>query len=242
VTSPAVVLVCHEMPGMTPEFLAFIAHMRAAGLYPVIPHLFGEVGRPMRAGYFVKSALKICIAKEFQVLAKNHESPIASFLRALARAACERFKVERLGAVGMCFTGNFALGLLVEPKVVRAVASQPSLPFTFTPGSTKAIHLNDATVQVIAKRLADPEDEAEAMALRFSRDMLCPRARFDTLAKTFGENITLREIDSGRGNPHGLSFRAHSVLTVDLVDRAGHPTYEARRDVVAFLLEGLAVG
>lgn len=237
--SPPIVIVCHEMPGMTPEFLAFIAHLRAAGLYPVVPHLFGDVGRPMRVGYFLKSTLSICIAKEFHVLAKGHESPVAAFLRALTREACQRFDVQRVGAVGMCFTGNFALGLLVEPSVVRAVASQPSLPFTFTPGSSKALHLDAESVGIIAKRLADPDDDAAAMALRFSRDMLCPRARFDNLAETFGEHITLREIDSGRDNPHGLSFKAHSVLTVDLVDREGHPTFEARRDVVRFLQEGL---
>jgi len=35
------------------------------------------------------------------------------------------------------------------------------------------------------------------------------------------------EIDSSPGNPHGISTRTHSVLTVDLVDEPGHPTRSA---------------
>ena len=35
------------------------------------------------------------------------------------------------------------------------------------------------------------------------------------------------EIDSSPGNAHGISTRAHSVLTIDLVDEPGHPTRAA---------------
>ena len=33
-----------------------------------------------------------------------------------------------VGAIGMCFTGNFALSLMLEPVVRAPVLSQPSLP------------------------------------------------------------------------------------------------------------------
>lgn len=231
------VIVCHEMPGITPEFLGFIEHLEAAGFATVVPHLFGDVGRPMRVGYFLKSAVKVCVAKEFHVLAKGASSPVAGFLRALVAEACRRHGAARIGVIGMCFTGNFALGLLTEPTVVRAVASQPSLPFSFTPGSTRALHLSPSEIDTIRGRME--RGEAEAVALRFSNDILCPRARFDALRETFQHGLTLEEIDSRRGNPHGISVRAHSVLTVDLVDAAGHPTFEARRAVVDFLRGGV---
>lgn len=47
------------------------------------------------------------------------------------------------------------------------------------------------------------------------------------------------EIDSGRGNAHGLARRAHSVLSNDLVDVAGHPTRIALERVLTFLHERL---
>ena len=43
------------------------------------------------------------------------------------------------------------------------------------------------------------------------------------------------EIDSSKGNAHGIKPRAHSVLTVDLVDEPGHPTRAALDRVMEFL-------
>ena len=42
------------------------------------------------------------------------------------------------------------------------------------------------------------------------------------------------EIDSGRGNAHGIPRRAHSVLAFDYVDTPGHPTRGALDRVLAF--------
>nr|BFE50970.1 hypothetical protein GCM10017745_43970 [Saccharothrix mutabilis subsp. capreolus] len=33
-----------------------------------------------------------------------------------------------VGAIGMCFTGNFALTMMLEPAVLAPVLAQPSLP------------------------------------------------------------------------------------------------------------------
>ena len=41
------------------------------------------------------------------------------------------------------------------------------------------------------------------------------------------EGFEAIEIDSSRGNPHGIARTAHSVVTADLVDEEGHPTREA---------------
>lgn len=48
------------------------------------------------------------------------------------------------------------------------------------------------------------------------------------------------EIDSAKGNAHGISPAAHSVLTDQIREVDGHPAYEARKRVVEFLRERLA--
>ena len=48
------------------------------------------------------------------------------------------------------------------------------------------------------------------------------------------------EIDSSKGNPHGISGAAHSVVTEHLVDEPGHPTRDAYDRVLAFFRERLA--
>ena len=45
---------------------------------------------------------------------------------------------------------------------------------------------------------------------------------------------------AGVGNPHGIAASAHSVLTRDLVDEAGHPTRAALDRVLGFFRERLA--
>ena len=59
---------------------------------------------------------------------------------------------------------------------------------------------------------------------RFSHDKGCPAERFETLPRTFGDPFECIEFDSSPGNPFGIRSRAHSVLTVDLVDEPGHST------------------
>jgi hypothetical protein len=77
------------------------------------------------------------------------------------------------------------------------------------------------------------------LGLRFSGDPMCPRARFDTLRRELGDGFEAIEIDSGSGNAHGIPRTAHSVVTADLVDAAGHPTREALDRVLALFRQRL---
>ena len=77
------------------------------------------------------------------------------------------------------------------------------------------------------------------LGLRFTHDRMCPGERFETLRRALGSGFEGIEIDSGPGNPHGIPRTAHSVLTVDLVDRPGHPTHEALERVLARFRERL---
>ena len=67
---------------------------------------------------------------------------------------------------------------------------------------------------------------------RFTGDALAPRERFATLERELGDSFVGVEIDSSKGNEHGIRVRAHSVLTEDLVDEPGHPTRDALDQVL----------
>ena len=56
--------------------------------------------------------------------------------------------------------------------------------------------------------------------------------RFETLRRELGDGFEGIEIDSSPGNPHGIAKSAHSVVTTDLVDEAGHPTQAALHRVL----------
>jgi dienelactone hydrolase len=258
--SGGAVLVCHELPGPSPAFLGFVRHLREAGFRVVVPHLLGHLGRGPDLAHMARGLAEVCISGVFRALARDAESPISGWLRALASAMASRYGVTRVGAIGMCLTGNFALGLLLNPVVARAVACQPSLPLALTPVHAAALHLAPEAVRCIAGRLADPSDPAAALALRFRGDPLCPEARFAALRRAFPENLTLIELPPapasgsapGSAAPQdrvtpgpttaprraGHPF-AHATLTLDLDPTPGSPTSEARARVVAFLREGL---
>ena len=84
-TGPGVVVV-HEIPGLTAEVLGFADELVEAGYTVVLPHLFGEAGLPMSAGQVAKVLPKVCISREFTVMAAGETSPVVAWLRDLARS------------------------------------------------------------------------------------------------------------------------------------------------------------
>jgi len=141
-----------------------------------------------------------------------------------------------VGAIGMCMTGNFALALMVDESVMAPVLSQPSLPLPLTAAHRAALHLSDADLARVKERAAAG---CPVLGMRFTADPMVPRARFETLRRELGPAFEAIEIDSRRGNPHGIPRSAHSVVTVHLVDEAGHPTRAALERVLGFFRERL---
>ncbi len=230
------VVVIHEIPGITPEVLRFAERVVDAGFRVYLPHLFGTPGRPFSTGTVAVQMVRACISREFHVLARNHASPITRWLRGLCRSAFHECGGRGVGAVGMCLTGNFALALMVDERLMAPVLSQPSLPFPVTPSHRRALHLSPEELEVVRRRAAAG---CGVLGLRFTRDPLCPPERFERLRQELGGGFEAIEIDSSPGNPWGIPRTAHSVLTVDLVDRDGHPTREALERVLVFLRERL---
>ena len=231
------VLVMPEMPGITPEVAGFAKRVADAGFHVALVDLFGTPGRPLSPGYLLSSIARACISKEFSALASHRSSPVTEWLRVLARDLHERCGGPGVGAIGMCFTGNFALALMMEPALLAPVLSQPSLPFGLGAERRRALHITPECLAEVKRR--SKEEGVGVLGLRFTHDPLCPGERFETLRGELGEGFEGIEIDSSKGNPHGIAASAHSVVTNDLVDEEGHPTREALDRVMTLFEERL---
>src|SRR3546814_4570910 len=97
------------------------------------------------------------------------------------------------------------------------------LPLGVTAKARRGLYLSDEDLGRVQQRMAD-EPELCVLGLRFTGDKLVPRERFEHLREALGDRFVAVEIDSSRGNPHGIPAIAHSVLTEHLVDEPGHPT------------------
>jgi dienelactone hydrolase len=230
------VVIMSEMPGITPSVIRFAERVAAEGFTVFMPQLFGTPGKPLSMPYAISQLTRACISREFAVLAANESSPVVDWLRALCRHVHAELGGKGVGAIGMCITGNFALALMVVPVVAAPVLSQPSLPLGFGASRRAGMHISEGDLAAVKERCAAG---AQVLAMRFTHDPLCPGERFVSLRKELGPAVESIEIDSGPGNTWGIPRRAHSVVTNDLVDEAGHPTRKALDRVLAFFGERL---
>ena len=197
-----VVIVVHEIPGITPAVERFANDVVAAGFTVVMPDLVGTPGREVSGGYTISSMLKVCISREFTNMALNKTSPIISWLRALARSLHQEVGGIGVGAVGMCFSGGFALGMMVDDIMVAPVLSQPSLPFAIGKSRAADLNLSPDDAAVIAERASQG---CEVLGLRFDKDKLVGD-RFSSLRSLLGDSFIAVEIPSS-------TPKDHSVLT-----------------------------
>ncbi len=234
-SGPAVIVIA-EIPGITPTVAGFGRRVAAIGCTAVLPHLFGNPGAAPSASAVLKSLGPACISREFSILALKKTSPVTVWLRALAAHEHERCGGPGVGAVGMCFTGGFALAMMVDDTVVAPVLSQPSLPFPVSKRHKADIGISDSDLARVKVRIAEG---VCLLGLRFTNDLACFPERFETLRRELGDGFIAVELDSSKGNPHGHPRNAHSVLTEHLDDRAGTPTRAALDRVLDFFKERL---
>jgi len=234
-TGPAV-LVMHEVPGITVEVAHFARRVVDAGFTVFMPHLFGPVGVRTSPLNRIPELVKVCISREFRVLAENRSSPVADWLRGLARHIHEEMGGRGIGAVGMCVTGNFALTLTLDPWVLAPVLGHPSLPLPITPAKAAAVHVTPETFANARRRSA--EDGLKVLGVRFHGDTLfCRAPRFETLRRELGDAFEGIELPAASAKPQPEP--PHSVLTIGLIDREGEPTHEAVERILSFLSERL---
>src|SRR5499427_5387537 len=121
---PAVIVMA-EMPGISPHVARFARWVREAGFTVYMPSLFGRDGAVPSAEEGALVFQRACISAEFCALQANAASPVTQWLRALARQAHQECGGPGVGAIGMCFTGNFALTMMLEPSMLAPVLAQP---------------------------------------------------------------------------------------------------------------------
>src|SRR6478672_9359013 len=171
------VVVIHEIPGITPKVIGFGEEVVAAGYSVVMPSLFGkdEGGfNPVNVG---RAMTQVCVSREFTKLATGETTPVAGWLRSLARELHEELGGPGVGALGMCFTGGFALAMMVDTAVVAPVLCQPSAPFAVSPGRSRDLNLSPADLDVVKGRCAAGQ---QVLGVRYLRAPAVGR-RFEPL-------------------------------------------------------------
>ena len=231
-SGPAVIVIA-EMPGITPKVADFARRVVGIGCTAVMPHLFGVPGREVSpqsmgklkmAGAMASSAVPACISRDFTAFATGRTSPVISWLRALAASEHERCGGPGVGAVGMCFTGGFALAMAADDRLLAPVLSQPSLPIGLTRKSRHNIDICAADLAKVKRRCED--EGLEVLGLRFRGDRFVPPERFEFLREQLGDAFIGVELDDESAKP-GTGVPPHSVLTEHLIDEPGQPTRDA---------------
>jgi dienelactone hydrolase len=212
------VVVIHEIPGITPGVLGFAEEVVARGFTVVMPSLFGRPGAPATVVESVRSIAGICVSREFTMFAMGRTTPVAGWLRSLARELHDELGGPGVGAVGMCMTGGFALAMLADAPVAAPVLAQPASPAPLGAARRADLGLSPADLESVKAKVAAG---CQVLGLRYQGDPAVG-TRFDTLRRELGANFIAVEFPG----------RKHATLTE-------HRQQEGVDRVLAFFEEKL---
>lgn len=207
------VMLLHEFPGIKPD-LVQLANTLAENFRVVVPSIFGHDGEPKAAG----SLKQICVQREVHLLARHTVSASVGWLRDFADEHVARRRNEPYGVIGMCFTGNFALALAVDPRVTAAVLAQPSIPVW-----PWALGLSPEDRETLQNRTG-----LRAQGYRYRCDWMSPAAKLEAAERLLGPD-KMKIFPLSRN-----SKQRHSTLT------GACPSPVAIAGIQSFLAERLA--
>ena len=118
----------------------------------------------------------------------------------------------------MCFTGGFALAMMVDTSVAAPVLAQPSLPFPVGRKRAADLGISPDDLAVVKRRATAGCD---VLGLRYEKDV-ATGTRFETLTREIGDAFIRVEFPG----------RKHSTLTE-------HRQQEGVDRVLAFFAEKL---
>lgn len=197
-SGPGVVVIA-EIPGITPDVVTFAEEVVAQGFTVVLPHLFGDVPSASGPGAAVRTLAKVCVNREFNKLRLHETSPVATWLRSLARTLHAELGGPGVGALGMCFTGGFALAMMVDESVAAPVLAQPSLPFAIGKARGADLNLSPEDLDAVRRRATAG---CQVLGVKYADDPAVG-TRFETLTREIGDAFVRVE----------LPGRKHSTLT-----------------------------
>jgi dienelactone hydrolase len=199
-TGPGVIVIS-EIPGITPAVIAFADEVVDAGFTVVMPSLFGTPGAANTNARIAGTLGQICVSRELSLLALRKTQPVADWLRGLARDLHAELGGPGVGALGMCFTGGFALAMMVDDAVAAPVLAQPSAPIAVSPRRSRDLNLSPADLAAVKARAAAG---CQVLGLRYRADPMVGK-RFTTLSRELGDAFLRVEFDG----------RQHATLTED---------------------------
>ena len=208
-TGPGVIVI-HEIPGISRPVIKFAEEIVDAGFTVVMPHLFGKPDVRVNLATVATAVRKVCVSNEFVTLHAGKTAPIADWLRSLARELHGELGGPGVGALGMCMTGGFALGMMVDPAVAAPVLCQPSAPFAVTPALGRDLGLSPADLATVKQRAANG---CPVLGTRFTRDPAVG-TRFDVLTRELGENFIKVEMP---GIKHATTTLHRQQKAVDAI-------------------------
>jgi dienelactone hydrolase len=193
------VIVIHEIPGITPAVIAFAEEVVARGFSVVLPSLFGREEASATVRESLRSIARVCVSREFSLFALGRTSPVATWLRSLARELHAELDGPGVGAVGMCLTGGFALAMLADAPVAAPVLAQPASPAPVGKARKADLGLSPGDLASVKTKVAAG---CQVLGLRYDRDPAVG-TRFDTLRRELGDNFIAVEFPG----------RKHATLT-----------------------------
>jgi dienelactone hydrolase len=212
------VIVIHELPGITPAVIAFAEEVAARGFTVVLPSLFGRDQAPVTARETLRSLAQVCVSREFSMFALGRTTPVAAWLRSLARELHAELGGPGVGAVGMCMTGGFALAMLADAPVAAPVLAQPASPAPVSRARRADLGLSPGDLAAVKAKVAAG---CQVLGLRYQDDPAVG-TRFETLRRELGDNFIAVEFPG----------RKHATLTA-------HRQQEGVDRVLAFFEEKL---
>jgi hypothetical protein len=110
----------------------------------------------------------------------------------------------------MCFTGGFALAMMVDDSVAAPVLCQPSAPFAVTPARSRDLNLSPGDLDVVRGRCAAGQ---QVLGVRYRSDPAVGK-RFDTLTTELGDAFIRVELE---GKGHSTVTTHRQQVAVDAV-------------------------
>ncbi len=208
------VLILQELPGFGEQAVKFAEQVIDEGFRVYFPHLLGKLGKEDNTQAVLNIVRNYCILREFQFFASGRQSRIADWMRDLCAEISDRESGAKIGVLGMCMTGSFAIPLIAEPSVAGAVASQPSLPFKPVQG----LHMSPGDVSLARDAM---KTKGPAIAMRYRKDTICQPRHVSDLYDAFKPHLETEEYEELPGRTGKRP--AHALMTVDQ-----HPEAYAR--------------
>ena len=231
------VIVIHEFPGISASLISFADQVVERGFTVWLPRLFGEPLAGGSIGNVAGDLWQFCVRREFSVFARGKTSPVAHWLRSLARELDASTPGDGVGVVGMCFTGGFALAMVADAPVIAPVLAEPSLPAPLGRRRAADVGLDATDLRAVQS------SGCEVLALRYSSDV-ATGTRFDTLSTALGPKFFAVEFE-GKGHSvlTGTPQPVGTAAVLDFLDDklAGTPGADRWRDAVGSHRDGRPV-